>query len=180
MMIHFQFSYLYAHIFTPSFLSKHQDKHEKPYTCTVAECKRPRFSDKGGLDRHKREVHGPRTYRCPITSCKGHSKGFARKYNLYEHQKRCHPGPPSSSTRGRDQAPRNLVRVDSTEHDRTEGVRDEGGASSPSTMLIDDVVGAKTGRLHEKISQLLVVRAEIDRDIEALKRAVDILDNASP
>lgn len=55
-----------------------------------------------------------------------------------------------------------------------------GGPLSPSTMLIDDVVGAKTGGLREKISQLLVVRAEIDRDIEALKRAVDILDNASP
>jgi hypothetical protein len=43
-------------------------------------------------DRHKREVHEPTKLRCcPVVTCKRHTKGFPRKYNLFEHMKRCHP-----------------------------------------------------------------------------------------
>jgi hypothetical protein len=69
---------------------KHEAKHSKPYICQVPNCKHTRFGDKSGLDRHNREVHGSQTHFCPITSCKRHVRGFPRKYNLFEHQKRCH------------------------------------------------------------------------------------------
>jgi hypothetical protein len=70
--------------------SKHEAKHSKPYICQVLNCKHTRFGDKGGLGRHNREVHGSQTHCCPITSCNRHVRGFPRKYNLFEHQKRCH------------------------------------------------------------------------------------------
>ncbi|KAH8774234.1 hypothetical protein BGZ57DRAFT_855011 [Hyaloscypha finlandica] len=73
-----------------SALRKHEAKHSKSYICPVPNCKHTRFGDKGGLDRHNREIHGSQTHCCPITSCKRHVRGFPRKYNLSEHQKRCH------------------------------------------------------------------------------------------
>ena len=79
--------------------SKHQEKHSKPYICQLPNCKFPRFGDKAGLGRHKREVHGPNMYYCPIVSCKRHTKGFSRTYNLSEHRKRCHPAASASMQR---------------------------------------------------------------------------------
>jgi hypothetical protein len=43
-------------IFHPS--SKHMDKHERPYICTVDGCDHPQgFTSKGDLSRHRRIVH---------------------------------------------------------------------------------------------------------------------------
>ena len=50
----------------------------------------PRLDAFGGLQRHEREVHGAEGFICPIISCKWNKKGLARKYNLLDHQKRCH------------------------------------------------------------------------------------------
>ncbi|KAE9373011.1 hypothetical protein N431DRAFT_438411 [Stipitochalara longipes BDJ] len=161
-------------------LRKHQDKHQRPYNCTVPDCKHPRFGDKGGLDRHKREVHGSKTYRCPLTSCKGHTRGFARKYNLFEHQKRCHPGQlltPSMVVS------RNSQSLTKSQRACAEVARDEEEeAPSPAMSfmkLTSDVAGASTVRLREKLRELLTLRAEIDGDVEALRRAMDILDDSS-
>ncbi|CZR52082.1 uncharacterized protein PAC_01959 [Phialocephala subalpina] len=73
-----------------SALRKHKATHSKSYICQVPNCKHTHFGNKGGLDRHNREVHGSQAHFCPITSCKRHVRGFPRKYNLSEHQKRCH------------------------------------------------------------------------------------------
>lgn len=146
---------------------KHEDKHKKPYLCAVPGCRHPRFGDKGGLDRHKREVHGSKIYRCPITSCKGNTKGFARKYNLFEHQKRCHPGLPIRTSRQSA-----VVEREGLEEAQDRDVE----ASSPDTMGVGDVPASGSRRLHEKIRALEALRIEIDRDIETLKRTVDILE----
>jgi hypothetical protein len=52
-------------------------------------------------------------------------------------------------------------------------------SSSPDIMTMD--VGRNSGgRLREKLERLCKLRAEIDGDIEALKRTLDILRESSP
>lgn len=78
-------------------LSKHMDKHDRPYRCVHPSCaKLQGFTYSGGLLRHEREVHskhgGPKAQlMCPYEDCKRHSgKGFTRKENLNEHIRRVH------------------------------------------------------------------------------------------
>jgi hypothetical protein len=59
----------------------------------------------------------------------------------------------------------------------SEGV---GEASSPENTVIGDLGAARGDKLHEKLRGLLLLRAELDKDIEVLKGAVDILDKSSP
>jgi hypothetical protein len=61
-----------------------------------------------------------------------------------------------------------------------EGVQSEQETSSPETTDTGDVSGARSKTVHEKLRGLLALRAELDRDIEALKRTADILDDAGP
>jgi hypothetical protein len=157
---------------------KHEGKHNKPYTCNVLGCKHPRFGDKGGLDRHKREVHGDKRHCCPVPSCKRHIKGFPRKYNLFEHQKRCHPGqsPNSALAVIRTSAARINLEGEGMEEVQ---VQDE-EASSPEMTITSDLTITGSGKVQEKLRDLLALRAEIDLDIEALKRALNILEGSSP
>lgn len=81
-------------------LSKHMDKHERPYRCLVEGCENlPGFTYSGGLLRHEREVHGKHggpknTVNCPHPNCKRHTgKGFSRQENLNEHLRRVHTSP---------------------------------------------------------------------------------------
>jgi len=159
---------------TQSALRKHHDKHSKPYTCPVPGCKHPRFGDKGGLDRHKREVHGgSQSYCCPITSCKRNTKGFPRKYNLFEHQKRCHPGQP----------PNTSMLLTRTARSRTnshrQGTEDAGYGDEETSSLgrleYGDVVGNGGGGLQEKLERLRAQRAELDKDIEAVERIMTLV-----
>ncbi|KAH8682884.1 hypothetical protein BGZ60DRAFT_524229 [Tricladium varicosporioides] len=151
-----------------SALRKHEDKHSKPYTCQVPNCKHTRFGDKGGLDRHNREVHGSQTHCCPITSCKRHIRGFPRKYNLFEHLKRCHP---SQST---NVAPPSIFKQQNHSSSSMKGQQEScEGRSSP------EIVTGGGGRLREKLENLYKVRAEIEVDIEALKRSLDLLGEDS-
>lgn len=163
---------------TESSLRKHQDKHSKPYLCGVPGCKHPRFGDKGGLDRHTREVHGTQSYRCPITSCRRYTKGFPRKYNLFEHQKRCHPGQSQNPSMLSARISRDRTRF---HHEGFEEGRDgDEEASSSETMGTGDMAGTGSGRLHEKLIRLYAEKAELDRNIEALKRTMDMMGDSSP
>ncbi|KAM3075380.1 hypothetical protein ACMFMF_006055 [Clarireedia jacksonii] len=69
---------------------KHIDRHTRPFTCNNEDCAHLKFADKGGLSRHQREVHGSMTYSCPVTTCRRHKRGFPRKWNLQEHQRKLH------------------------------------------------------------------------------------------
>ncbi|KAH7379645.1 hypothetical protein BKA64DRAFT_229682 [Cadophora sp. MPI-SDFR-AT-0126] len=147
---------------------KHEAKHSKPYICQVPNCKHTRFGDKGGLDRHNREVHGSQTYCCPITSCKRHVRGFPRKYNLFEHQKRCH------SSQSPNLAPPSILRQQNHTSDSMKGQQEsyEGGSSSKMATGGGE-------RLREKLKNLYKIRAEIEVDIEVLKRSLDLLGEDS-
>lgn len=77
--------------------SKHMDKHDRPYKCTVKGCEKLQgFTYSGGLLRHEREVHKmhggtKKSLFCPFTDCKRSSgAGFTRKENLAEHVRRVH------------------------------------------------------------------------------------------
>ncbi|KAN0102279.1 hypothetical protein V8E51_012789 [Hyaloscypha variabilis] len=161
---------------TEAALRKHQDKHTKPFNCSVPGCRHPQFSDKGGFDRHTREVHGNMAHYCPIPSCKRHTKGFPRKYNLFEHQKRCHPGQSLSSGLT---SMRRSPSQDIFEGEDMNGARDgHQEPASPETMDIGDVTEAGSGKLHKRLRGLLETRTEIDKDIEALKRVLDFVDDS--
>ena len=148
---------------------KHEAKHSKPYICQVPNCKHTRFGDKGGLDRHNREVHGSQTHCCPITSCKRHVRGFPRKYNLFEHQKRCH------SSQLPNLAPLSILEQQNHTSDSMKGQQEsyEGG-SSP------EMATGGGGRLREKLENLYKMRAEMEVDIKALERSLDLLRKDSP
>jgi len=159
---------------TYSAFQKHLNRHTKPYHCSVPDCKTPQFGDKGGLDRHRREVHGPNRHYCPIVTCKRHRTGFPRKYNLFEHQKRCHPQSPtiSLSTRRppREQSPSQFESMEDVRKSDEE-------VTSPELEVTGDL-STGGGKVQEKLRALLALRAEIDRDIETLRMTVDILDES--
>jgi hypothetical protein len=159
------------------FVRKHQDKHTKPFACVVPGCKHPWFGDKGGLDRHNREVHGSKTYCCAIPTCKRHTRGFPRKYNLFEHQKRCHPGQSLNAALTLTRTSQNHTSFDHEGPEEAQYGDEE--ASSPEVTVTWDMTRAGGGRLQEKLESLYVLRMEIDNDIEALKRVADILDGPS-
>jgi hypothetical protein len=58
-------------------------------------------------------------------------------------------------------------------------VQDE-EASPPEMTITSDLIVTGSGKLQEKLRELLALRAEIDSDIEALKRAANILEGSSP
>jgi hypothetical protein len=53
-------------------------------------------------------------------------------------------------------------------------------ASSPEMTNTSDLIVTGSGKLQEKLRELLALRAEIDLDIEALKRAVNIILSTVP
>jgi FtsZ-binding cell division protein ZapB len=81
--------------------SKHMDKHERPYICTVDGCDhRQGFTSKGDLSRHQRIVHkldngqGSLLF-CHEPNCArgpggGPNAGFSRSDNLADHIRRRH------------------------------------------------------------------------------------------
>jgi hypothetical protein len=78
-------------------LSKHMDKHDRPYKCTARGCEKLLgFTYSGGLLRHEREVHKmhggtKKSLYCPHQDCKRSSgTGFTRRENLHEHIRRVH------------------------------------------------------------------------------------------
>ncbi|KAF1837483.1 hypothetical protein BDW02DRAFT_491271 [Decorospora gaudefroyi] len=75
---------------------KHMLKHEKPFKCEIAGCKR---ADKGfttinDLDRHKKSVHliglQTRSYQCAAQYCKNRAKVWPRLDNFKQHVERMH------------------------------------------------------------------------------------------
>jgi hypothetical protein len=56
----------------------------------------------------------------------------------------------------------------------------DGEASSPEMTIIGDVARISGGRLREELERLCTLRVELDSDIAALKRALDILGELSP
>ncbi|KAK5015760.1 hypothetical protein LTR60_002723, partial [Cryomyces antarcticus] len=85
---------------TPSDFRKHMLQHNKPFKCTVPNCKRLKgFPTTNDLDRHKHSVHKivPATgkgkvFKCAGENCKARDKVWVRPDNFRAHIKRMHEG----------------------------------------------------------------------------------------
>ena len=135
---------------------------KKPYIYVVTGCKHPRFSDKGGLDRHKREVHTLMIYYSPLL-----------QYNLFEHQRRCHG---QSSNRA-------LIMIQ-TSQEGTHfyyGASEEGqcggeAGSSLGTTVTGDEASSSGGKLQERLKILEELRTEIESDISARTGVLSLIE----
>jgi hypothetical protein len=85
-------------------------------------------------------------------------KGFPRKYNLFEHMKRCHPTFTAGSREQRT--------IRGEKLGENEGQVGESG---------DVVMRTGSGRMTEELERLCAIREEADGNIRALKRALSIL-----
>jgi len=73
-------------------VSRHSDKHTRPYRCTYPTCEDlAGFGWVGGLNRHLEELHNSKAqHKCPYTDCKRHVNGFSRSANLKNHMWKVH------------------------------------------------------------------------------------------
>ncbi|KAF7957485.1 hypothetical protein EAE96_003063 [Botrytis aclada] len=65
------------------------DNNQRVHKCTSLGCKVPCFRKLSDLRRHQHSHEASRFF-CPVRTCKAHTRGFRRKDNLTEHQKRIH------------------------------------------------------------------------------------------
>lgn len=77
----------------------------KPYRCKNLDCAKHQFSSTACLLRHEREAHGlhghgDKPYACLFQDCDRHfpGNGFPRRWNLYDHMKRCHQYEPETTS----------------------------------------------------------------------------------
>jgi hypothetical protein len=163
---------------------RHQDKHTRPYICHQQPCANKSFGDKAGLQRHEREVHSSKTdaHTCPFPSCKRNKRGFHRRYNLLEHQKRAHGLQPDASPTAVNNSDGFLERENSHGFQGEIG-RESGGSDIPERALSGIIQGnGNTGTeqdLIAKLHRLEDIRAEIDEDITSLKRVLSIMGGGS-
>jgi hypothetical protein len=162
---------------------RHQDKHIRPYSCHHASCNGKSFGDKGGFERHKREVHGSQAYKCPVLSCKRHKRGFNRRYNLLEHQKRAHSAQPSGYFRASystvDEASEGYGSTPTPEREIGAEAMDEGEVESAAEMRGDVTMNSRQ-EIRAKLRALLKMRTELDEDIRSMERALSIMGGESP
>jgi hypothetical protein len=124
--------------------------------------------------RHCREVHGSKVHYCPFRSCNRHTRGFARKFNLLQHQEHCHgdqlltrqrgtPGSLSTELLGHDD---DLTQLGGSPSEDTE--RD-----SESQSIAEGSCAYSGGedRLDRKLRDLKAKRDRINRAIATLESA---------
>ncbi|KFY01470.1 hypothetical protein V490_00902 [Pseudogymnoascus sp. VKM F-3557] len=146
-------------------------QHNHPYVCTQKSCARKPFSNKSGLERHKREVHSPQQFKCPFPSCSRSKAGFHRRYNLDMHQRRVHGSQSSSNS------PPGLYNnsEDSEEGDETTLRSPHDRHGSTDAMLQDDAALKTKGGVDRKLQRLRLMRDELDEDIKLMERASRIM-----
>lgn len=168
------------------------DRHTRPYRCDMPACDAPAFGDAGGLFRHQREVHKSRDgdrpiteYLCPDRRCERNTRGFPRRWNLLEHQRRIH----GISRDGND---------DSRVLKRVKGARPVGSrpmspvspgaedqrlslSSSSWSKISDDATAsslrAKLQELEARKTKLDDEHSKLGKDIEALKHTLRLLES---
>ncbi|KAH6973137.1 hypothetical protein BKA56DRAFT_620499 [Ilyonectria sp. MPI-CAGE-AT-0026] len=150
-----------------------KDKHTPVYSCLYLSCCNKSFGDKGGLDRHMREVHSSLTFTCPVVSCPRNKKGFNRKYNLLDHQKRRDKREISRSLHGSGVSEE---RPDHVDRGRTFRYGDNTSESNPDDAAEALIPSENEGVcLRSKLKSLRATRAEIDKDVKLLERALNII-----
>jgi hypothetical protein len=151
---------------------KHEDRHNRPYICNHTSCKRQTFGDKGSLERHKREVHGSEAYTCPVSSCPRHKTGFARKYNLVDHQRRRHSRQSSKMLQSYANSPNHPSEgVEISRRflceDSIEGMDEDDVDASD---VVRDLTANSEQSLRAKLRDLRALRGKLDLAIISWKR----------
>jgi hypothetical protein len=176
--------------------SKHMDKHDRPYKCTVKGCEKLQgFTYSGGLLRHEREVHKmhggtKKSLYCPFHDCKRSSgSGFTRKENLAEHVRRVHRSTSVSSDLGRMVIPRPDTQEEATEVHlpsespyRMADLHEEAQIASKRKRMSD--AGASESGGHEtdlraEVKRLRRENEEKDSRLRQLEDAVKMLQRQS-
>lgn len=177
--------------------SKHMDKHDRPYKCTVSGCEKLRgFTYSGGLSRHEREVHKmggtKKELFCKYLDCKRSSGvGFTRKENLAEHERRVHRTATRTSTSDlRDmldspdtQDEANAIeqppKLEPSPQQRTIDFPEEGQPSAKRKRISDDGASenGETG-LHAEVKRLRRENEEMKRQHEAKDMRLQQLEAA--
>jgi hypothetical protein len=129
------------------------------------------------------KVHGSQAYKCPFLSCKRHKRGFNRRYNLLEHQKRTHSAQLSGYFRASystvDEASEGYGSTPTPEREIGAEAMDEGEVESAAEMRGDVTMNSRQ-EIRAKLRALLKMRAELDEDIRSMERAVSIMGGESP
>ncbi|RSL43776.1 hypothetical protein CEP54_014945 [Fusarium duplospermum] len=157
----------------PSALERQEDNHNLQQRCPHSSCTNKSFRDKGTLDRHMREVHSSQTFFCPVVSCRRNKRGFNRRYNLLDHQKRRHGQNIPGISEGRLQH----IHGDQTFREEDDASEPTLDGSAKSLRLLQNEGTTNEEGLWVKLESLRVMREEIDEDIKALEKALSIISN---
>ncbi|MCJ1475134.1 hypothetical protein MMC13_003794 [Lambiella insularis] len=149
-------------------LDRHLARHTRPFACTL--CTIKPFGDKGGLQRHIRETHGQditgkpiECYCCPHSSCRRHTRGFPRKWNLAAHLRRVHDASGPSKARQRSAA--TSGEGSSTQSPRVVSPQDESNGSSTGEIVrIEYSQHPLRQALQDEVERLEMERAGLDEE----------------
>jgi hypothetical protein len=157
------------------------DKHTRPYICNNSVCNSPKFSDKAGLQRHKREKHSGVKFMCPWVECPRYRKGFARRIHLESHLGTRH-GSSSASTEQPYAEQSDQVGGDSQSQQSIPETDLQGVEVSmeraESYNQGDGEMNKLEGKLLEKEAEkkeLVLALARKEADIRTLKRAIELV-----
>ncbi|KAI9752577.1 MAG: hypothetical protein M4579_005575 [Chaenotheca gracillima] len=171
---------------------KHLDRHNRPYKCTREGCSAAPFGDAGGLYRHQREVHktqeGDRPiteFLCPEKGCDRHVRGFPRRWNLIEHQRRVH-GLDKEEAGDESRVIKRFKRVKSELSSPTDTVKSDETSERQSTTVNQSLTGLSQPRspvdtvrrevligLRAELRKMEYQRSRMDRDIEAMRITIE-------
>ncbi|KAH8685816.1 hypothetical protein BGZ60DRAFT_523095 [Tricladium varicosporioides] len=170
------------------------------FACAEVTCSKS-FKRRFDLMRHERSAHSLHTFTCPKEDCYQHVHGFVRRHMLSRHMKEVHHDlsqstilPPLSMSMEIDTVYDNIYQVPSPQthgyHSRAVSpalpIQNDARSSQNSEQVWDiDTAGDLEGveytakrdknLLQEKLLELIKVRTELDREISALERVVDVL-----
>lgn len=135
-----------------------------------------------GLKRHCREVHGSKLHYCPFRSCNRHTRGFARKYNLLQHQAHCHGDGVSAPQFGSSQSSQTESLEYEDELTQARRSPSEDTDRESETQGVFEATHEPLGggdRLVRKLRDLKAKRDRINRKIATLESAQPLMGTSS-
>ena len=143
-------------------------KRNRNLTCYDPACNNRTFADEPNLNRHQREVHGQAQYHCPVETCERHLRGFKRRDNCINHQKRSH-GNLKSLKKERDNYA--MISRDSSIHVTEDGDAASSGESEERGVEESMVSKGSDALLQKKMDNLRALLRKKKKVEEEIARA---------